>query len=92
MLWSVCAGTRLEWKRWGEDVIIFHENSGNTHCLNPFAAAVLKRLFDGAASTEDLAREASARLSVPYEPQMRDTVAAMLVELKALGITQADTT
>jgi len=89
VVWSLCTEACLDWKQWDDDVVIFHENSGNTHCLNLFAATVLKLLVAGPATTEQLARAVSTRLSIPYDPQVCSSVNAMLAELKSLGITQA---
>lgn len=92
VVWCICAGARLGWKQWGDDVVVFHENSGNTHLLNLFAATALKLLLGGPASAEDLARAASAALSIPYDPDLCDSVSLMLTELKSLGVTQAAAT
>jgi PqqD family protein of HPr-rel-A system len=92
VVWCVSVETRLDWKQWGEDFVVFHENSGNTHHLNLFAATALKSLLGRAASAESLATDTSARLSIPYERSMVDSVNVMLSELKSLGITKATAT
>ena len=91
-MWCVCGETRLDWKQWGDDFVIFHENTGNTHYLNLFAGTALKLLLGRAASAETLAKDTSASLSIPYEPSMVDSVNVMLSELKSLGITKATAT
>lgn len=42
--WGVCSEFPLLLKEWGDEVVVYHTGSANTHLLSSFAAAVLREL------------------------------------------------
>jgi PqqD family protein of HPr-rel-A system len=56
-IWRLPAGVSLLWQSWDEDeVIVFNRGSGQTHLLDAFSAAVLRRIEASPTTTADLAR------------------------------------
>jgi PqqD family protein of HPr-rel-A system len=55
-IWRLPAGVSLLWQSWGEDeVIVFNRASGQTHLVDAFSAAVLRRIEAAPTTTADLA-------------------------------------
>ena len=55
-IWRLPAGVSLLWQSWDEDeVIVFNRGSGQTHLLDAFSAAVLRRIEASPTTTADLA-------------------------------------
>ena len=56
-IWRLPAGVSLLWQSWDEDeVIVFNRASGQTHLLDAFSAAVLRRIEASPTTTSDLVR------------------------------------
>jgi PqqD family protein of HPr-rel-A system len=56
-IWRLPAGVSLLWHAFDEDeVIVFNRGSGQTHLLDAFSAAVLRRIEARPATAPDLAR------------------------------------
>ena len=45
-LWQTQAEGRFDWRRWGEDLVIFVLETGETHHLSPASSAVLLTLLE----------------------------------------------
>jgi PqqD family protein of HPr-rel-A system len=55
-VWRLPAGVSLLWQSWHEDeVIVYNRASGQTHLLDAFSAAVLRRIEAAPATTAGLA-------------------------------------
>jgi PqqD family protein of HPr-rel-A system len=87
-LWHVPASTRLCWRNWGDEYIVYNAASGQTHYLNLFAAKVLQYFEAEPASldalledvsVDDIARRADGQ---PLLAQVRE----LIKEMDALGL------
>lgn len=58
-LWRTQAEGRFDWRQWGEDLVIFVLETGETHQLSPASSAVLLTLLE----QPGIARPASAWLA-----------------------------
>ncbi len=54
LLWHVPASTRLRWRSWDDEFIVYNAASGQTHYLNMFAAKVLQYFEAQPASLDAL--------------------------------------
>lgn len=45
-LWQTQAEGRFDWRQWGEDLVIFVLETGETHQLSPSSSAVLLTLLE----------------------------------------------
>lgn len=55
--WQVIAGVELAWKIWGDEQVVYHGGSGDTHLLNPVAARLLRTLQESPSSILELSDE-----------------------------------
>ena len=64
--WRVPAETDLLWRVWGEEFLVYHVQSGNTHLLNPIAAEALRCIQAQGAGTDarQLAAQVAAQLAL----------------------------
>ena len=53
--WHVPHHAGLRWRFWGDEVIVFHPPSGDTHILHPLAADLLQYLSRQAADLQQIA-------------------------------------
>jgi PqqD family protein of HPr-rel-A system len=57
-IWRLPKGVSLLWRSWDEDeVIVFNRASGQTHLLDAFSAAVLRRIEAAPGTISDLQRQ-----------------------------------
>lgn len=79
--WGLPAGLGLHFRRLGDRVAVFNEETADTHLLEPWAAALLERLQQGPATLSALQEE------VPPEPGGgAPDVAGVLEEFRYLGL------
>lgn len=77
----------LVWRCWDGQTLVFHPASGDTHLVEPLAAAVLQSLQEAPRDAEDLFRLAAAQAAC--DPRAAaEPCAALLVELEALGLVE----
>lgn len=55
-MWHVAPTAGLLWTTWGDECVVYHGASGDTHLLNPIAADILRRLQSSPASVQDVER------------------------------------
>jgi PqqD family protein of HPr-rel-A system len=64
-VWRLPAGVSLLWHSWDEDeVIVFNRASGQTHLLDAFSAAVLRRIEAAPTGLPDLQRSLAIDLAL----------------------------
>ena len=52
--WRIVPGSRFRWREWDGEFVLYHENSGDTHRLNPLGARAVRLLLASAASAREL--------------------------------------
>ena len=55
MKWQQSAEFEHKWKAWGDEHLVFHGGTADTHLLNPFAASVLRCFQRETLSLSELA-------------------------------------
>ncbi len=85
-VWCVASDARLHWREWDGEVVLFHENSGNIHHLNLFAATAIRQLLEAPADSETLTERTASKLDLPVDDEARDGIEQLLTRLKTLGI------
>ncbi len=53
-VWHLGRGVRLLWRSWDDEVIVYNVTSGQTHLLDAFSAAVLKKIEATPGTLEQL--------------------------------------
>ena len=86
LIWRVSPSTRLVWRRWGDEFVVFNVASGQTHYLNGLAARVLQYFQDQAATAEELIDD--IRRSIPQggDLSILDQVRDLLAKFDSLGL------
>jgi len=89
-IWRLPAGVSLLWRSWDEnEIIVFNRASGQTHLLDAFSAAVLRRIEAAPAATSDLARFFATGLELD-ERGLANRVNAVCERFDQLGLAEPD--
>jgi PqqD family protein of HPr-rel-A system len=87
-IWCLPAEVSLLWQCWDEEeVIVFNRASGQTHLLDAFSAAVLRRIEASPATTSDLARFFATRFELD-ERMLSERVAGVCARFDELGLAE----
>lgn len=86
--WRVRAGADLRWRAWGDDVVVYHGASGDTHRVNAVTAAALRGLERGSATVEELRAAIEAELGLEPDGALGERLLDLLWELDDLGIVE----
>ncbi len=85
--WCIPAEADLHWKVWGEEAVVFHPASGDTHILHLIAAETLFVLTErGCATVDELAHHLAAALEVESDDTVRRHVEQCLAQFHELGL------
>jgi PqqD family protein of HPr-rel-A system len=80
----------LLWQSWDEDeVIVFNRASGQTHLLDAFSAAVLRRIELAPATKTDLISYFVAELGLDDDP-LSDRLNGVCQRFEELGLAEPD--
>jgi PqqD family protein of HPr-rel-A system len=86
MIWHGVDKEVLLWEQFGEDYVIYHVQSGETHYLNGTAAAVLRRLQQGPASLENLAEALGLTIEAGCKPALARQLSRALQAFSHAGL------
>ena len=87
-IWCLPPEVSLVWQCWDEEeVIVFNRASGQTHLLDAFSAAVLRRIEASPAKTSDLARFFAASFELD-EGVLSERVDAVCARFDQLGLAE----
>jgi len=92
MLWRAVPADALAWREWGNEVVVFNQQTGSTHLLGEFAGEVLRRLVaaEGGATAEALAARLEADPIPADNAGWTRAVAEVLSDFARLGLAQPD--
>ena len=82
----IVAGCGISLQDWEDGVILFHENSGNTHLLNEISAAGLRVLMGGEIGDEAFYTGVSDKLDVADNEEFRVIIGMLLKQLEQLQL------
>jgi PqqD family protein of HPr-rel-A system len=85
-LWSVPEDSDLRWRSWDGQFVAYHCASGDTHLLQPIAAAALRLLQRGPATSEALIRGVTTELHLEADPDLARQIQELLQRLSYLGL------
>lgn len=78
------AQTRL--RQWGQEWLVFHEPSGETHLLGPLAVSLFQRLQAGGGPEALVLDAALADLACPGDPELEALARQTLDYLLDIGL------
>lgn len=85
-VWTASDPSKLLWRVWDDDCVVFDCRSGEIHLLNPVAAEALKLLEERPADANDLTRELGAALGQAPAPEFRGHIEDLLGRFDELGL------
>jgi PqqD family protein of HPr-rel-A system len=83
ILWK---SAKLVWKCWGDEVVVYNVDSGNTHLLTPVAAQVLKILETEPLDAMNIAQRLALSADLNVEQELTRHVEDLIVRLDDLGL------
>lgn len=86
--WRVSEDFVILWEEWGDDTIIYHSGSGQTHLLNEIAVYVLQFLQRGSASFSSLLVGLDENIEGGLNAGIRQHVRELLDRFELLGLVE----
>lgn len=84
--WVVSAASRLSWRVWGDDVIVFHHGSADTHKLGVPAIHALENLQNESLTVDQLIARLADALGIMADDELRRYTQKMVVHFDELGL------
>ena len=90
--WRSVPPDALSWRDWGGAVVVFNQETGSTHLLGEFAAAVLLRLAESTdgATVDTLATHVAPDPSDGADGDLKGAIADALSEFARLGLARGE--
>ena len=83
--WRVDQDTRLHYRQWGEDYVVYHEQSGDTHMFDQSGIEILSFLEKNTATTVEILAYLFDATGIEFEV---DQLQEMLANLSRHGLIQ----
>lgn len=87
--WALCLRHGLMHRTWGDETVVYDPLSGNTHFLDPVAAAVLAHLGTSDASTAVITDSLLTEFGAENEEDVLAAVSAALARLRDIGLVRS---
>ena len=87
--WSLNPLAALHWRCWDEEWVLFDAGSGQTHQMDPVAAATLMAIEAGPVSMLELLSEVALNLSVENAADLEEFVLPIVDQLIRLGLIES---
>jgi PqqD family protein of HPr-rel-A system len=78
--------TKLAWKSWDDEVVVFNFASGDTHLLNPVAARALRILEQKPLTAREVSQQLASSDTLPADEQLIEHVENLLSRLDEMGL------
>jgi len=88
-VWRINPVSRLHWRHWEEEYIVFNEASSHTHILNEFGAAILQLLQEAPRSTAQLTQALVSLYEIKMELECWSYFQSLLADLDELGLIES---
>src|SRR5262249_9723902 len=85
-LWKASPEAQLLWRQWDGEYVVYNPASGDTHLLNPVAAAALQCLEQSPTSLAQLTEWVASELDLESEPELRQHLEKLLTQFEELGL------
>ncbi len=86
VLWKLLDADLLRWRWWGDQLVVFHAGSGDTHLLDALAGQVLDCLRRSPATLDELAEQLPPGSGLGSPDELRQALARVLDELSKHGL------
>lgn len=78
----------LAWRRWDDEHLVYHVESGDTHRLSAVGASALQHLRDGPLDARELAGRLASPAQLTPDAAVLDTVERLLADLCDVGLVE----
>ena len=86
--WTIPLWLNLQWRRWGDEFIVFNPTSGQTHLLNLVAGKALKLLEKSPASPSEVMDRLCETTGVESSTEFLDHLRRLFSEFDDLGLVE----
>ena len=86
MKWQAIASPAINIRCWGDECVIYHTASGNTHLLGSTAAQILRNLQTAPADVPAMAQSIAGHLQIEVDQDLLQQVEDIVAELDALAL------
>ena len=84
--WRVTAPEELRWVEWGEEWLLYHGGSGDTHLLEPLAVEVLQALQHAPNTAAGLVEALAQEADEETRHHLSDYLDSLIATLGRLGV------
>lgn len=84
--WQLTAPSELQWVQWGDEWVLYHGATGDTHLLDPLAAEALHALRDAPATTEGLVAALAGDGDEEVRRRLSTYIGSLCARLAKLGV------
>ncbi len=84
--WQVSPALKLSWRTWGDDTVVYHHGSGDTHKLNPLSAQALRLLQSQPRTAHDLTQQLAAAIGQVADDQLLRYTEKLMDHFDQLGL------
>jgi PqqD family protein of HPr-rel-A system len=84
--WQLSATGELQWVQWGDECVLYHEGSGDTHLLEPFVMEVLQALHRAPATVSTIVEVLAREGGEETRHQMSNHIDSLFSTLHRLGV------
>jgi PqqD family protein of HPr-rel-A system len=76
----------LLWKQWGDELVVYDIESGNTHLISPVAAKILRRLDQQPSTLAQVAEYLTSEVDIDSDPELVQHIERLISDLDELGL------
>lgn len=84
--WRTLEGSRLVWRLWEDEYVVFDAASGDIHLLDLVSGEVLKRLAESPAEVSRVVRDVASTLELEPDRELFEHVEQALARFETLGL------
>jgi PqqD family protein of HPr-rel-A system len=85
-MWRASHGSRLHWREWDGEFVVYDDVSGDTHRLNALSAKTLEIVAVSGVSLGPLTEQLALELALPLDDNLRSQVTEVLARLSDTGL------
>lgn len=88
--WRIPKGSRLIWRSWDSEAVVYHTGSGNTHLLDELSADVLRLIEKQSQTFENLKTYLTSRQFSPSDGKVESWLEELIDKLHSLELIEAE--
>lgn len=84
--WQITSGFELYWRSWGNEYVVYHSGTGDTHLLNKLAASVLESLKQAPSDIPSLSKQLASSFGIALDDESRMAMAQLMKDMIKFGL------